>query len=213
MSADPTREVDILGSALPRLRRSTFADDYEGPVTAVLVHRPADTSTPRGAVLHVHGFCDYFFQVATAEFFTGLGYDFYALDLRKYGRSLQGHQTPNFCLDLAEYYPELDAAMEIIRERDGHESVVVSGHSTGWADRAALGRRPLLDRAQRVADAFVSEQPVARPSGIVLHPNRWHRGHQPTRPTPPVRGHPAQRQRRCMPRRCTRTCVASGTTT
>jgi len=127
-------------------------------VTAVLVHRPADTSTPRGAVLHVHGFCDYFFQVATAEFFAALGYDFYALDLRKYGRSLAGHQTPNFCLDLEEYYADLDAALDIIRDRDGHEVIIVSGHSTGglvaplWAaDRFAAG--------DRVADAFVLNSP------------------------------------------------------
>ena len=80
-------------------------------------------------MLHVHGFCDYFFQTATAEFFAALGYDFYALDLRKYGRSLLPHQTPNFCLDLAEYYAELDAAIALIRERDGHDRIARSAHT------------------------------------------------------------------------------------
>ena len=47
-------------------------------------------------MLHVHGFCDYFFQTSAADFWADHGYDFYALDLRKYGRSLRPHQTPNF---------------------------------------------------------------------------------------------------------------------
>jgi alpha-beta hydrolase superfamily lysophospholipase len=128
-----------------------LADDYEGPVVATLVRLAAQTKRTLGAVLHVHGFCDYFFQTATAEFFAGQGYDFYALDLRKYGRSLLPHQTPNFCMALSEYFPELDAARNLIRSRDGHERVVVSGHSTGalitalWADERSAGGEPLVD--------------------------------------------------------------------
>ena len=82
-------------------------------------------------MLHVHGFCDYFFQTAAADYWVSRGYDFYALDLRKYGRSLRPHQTPNFATDLAEYHPELDLAYRAITERDGHDHVVLSGHSTG----------------------------------------------------------------------------------
>jgi alpha-beta hydrolase superfamily lysophospholipase len=140
-------QPDLLGS--PYLSETlTLPDDYEGPVVATLVHRPADQLTALGAVLHVHGFCDYFFHTAMAEFYTGLGYDFYALDLRKYGRSLLPHQTPYFCRDLAEYDADLDAATSIIRERDGHERLLVSGHSTGgliaplWAAARSTGDRP-----------------------------------------------------------------------
>jgi len=82
-------------------------------------------------VLHLHGFADYFFQTPAADYWVGQGYDFYALDLRKYGRSLRPHQTPNFVLDLADYYAELDEALRLIRDRDGHDHVVVSAHSTG----------------------------------------------------------------------------------
>ena len=136
-----------------------LADDYEGPVVATLVHRAADTSSPRGAVLHVHGFCDYFFQTNQAEFYAARGFDFYALDLRKYGRSLLPHQTPNFCLDLAEYEEELDASLALIRERDGHTgTLVVSGHSTGGLI-AALWAARRLDDQSRVADAFVLNSP------------------------------------------------------
>ena len=92
-------QTDILG---PPYMSETLelAEDDEGAVVATLVRRPADKRRARGAVLHVHGFCDYFFQTGVAEFFTGLGYDFYAVDLRKHGRSLLPHQTPNFVLDL-----------------------------------------------------------------------------------------------------------------
>jgi alpha-beta hydrolase superfamily lysophospholipase len=83
------------------------------------------------AVLHVHGFCDYFFQAPLADYWTDRGYDFYALDLRKYGRSLRPHQTPNFVVDLAAYHEELDEAYRRITRRDGHDHVVISAHSTG----------------------------------------------------------------------------------
>ncbi len=104
--------------------------DAEGRVVATLVKRAADAPTGK-AVLHVHGFCDYFFQTSYAEWWNARGYDFYALDLRKYGRSLLPHQTPNYTRDLAEYFPELDEAWSRITTRDGHDHVVLSAHSTG----------------------------------------------------------------------------------
>ncbi|HWD23096.1 MAG TPA: alpha/beta hydrolase, partial [Burkholderiales bacterium] len=73
-----------------------FPDDYDGPVMATLVRLPAGAA-PRGAVLYVHGFADYFFQRHMAQRFAAEGYAFYALDLRKHGRSLRPHQHPNFC--------------------------------------------------------------------------------------------------------------------
>jgi alpha-beta hydrolase superfamily lysophospholipase len=102
--------------------------DDEGEVVATLVSRSAGSPTKR-AVLHVHGFADYFFQTAAADFWTARGYDFYALDLRKYGRSLREHQTANYVGDLRAYYEELDLAWERVNE--DHDHVVVSAHSTG----------------------------------------------------------------------------------
>jgi alpha-beta hydrolase superfamily lysophospholipase len=127
-----TRSLDVLGAPY-HTETIELPDDDEGPVVATLVCRSADTSTgSRGrAVLHVHGFADYFFQTTAADYWVDRGYDFYALDLRKYGRSLLEHQTANFVTDLADYYPEIDDAFRRIVERDGHEHVVVTGHSTG----------------------------------------------------------------------------------
>ncbi|CAN5449003.1 alpha/beta hydrolase [soil metagenome] len=115
--------------------------DEEGPVVATLVRRLADPAGPaRRAVLHVHGFADYFFHTEYAQWWLDRGYDFYALDLRKHGRSIRAHQTPMYVADLAEYYAEVDLAWWRITERDGHDQVTVSAHSTGgltmalWAD-------------------------------------------------------------------------------
>ncbi len=120
---------DVLGE--PYLAETIeLSPDEEGEVVATLVSR-REAAEPRGAVLHVHGFCDYFFQTVAADFWVERGYDFYALDLRKYGRSLLPHQTPNFATDLAVYHEELDEAVGRILERDGHERLLISGHSTG----------------------------------------------------------------------------------
>jgi alpha-beta hydrolase superfamily lysophospholipase len=102
-----------------------FPDDYDGAVAATLVRLPGGEA-PRGAVLYVHGFADYFFQRHMAERFAAEGYAFYALDLRKHGRSLRPHQHPNFCRSVTEYYAELTTAIAAIGE-----PVLLAGHSTG----------------------------------------------------------------------------------
>ncbi|HEU4426615.1 MAG TPA: alpha/beta hydrolase [Pilimelia sp.] len=137
-------ETDILGTPYERQTLDLGRDD-EGPVVATLIRRQAGTTTRR-AVLYVHGFIDYFFQTHLADFFVERGWDFYAIDLRKYGRSLLPHQSPNFCRDITDYYPELDEAARIIREEHGHDTLLVNGHSTGglitslWAhDRRDAG--------------------------------------------------------------------------
>jgi alpha-beta hydrolase superfamily lysophospholipase len=132
-------EFDVLGMPYEQ-RRIILVPDDEGEVVATLVARRASAPTTR-AVLYLHGFVDYFFQTHLADFFVERGWDFYALDLRKYGRSWLPHQTANFARSMAEYFPEIDAAVRIIREEDGHDTLLVNGHSTGgliaalWAHR------------------------------------------------------------------------------
>ena len=122
-------DTDVLGAPYT-VETIDLGADSEGPVVATLVHRPSVSPTTR-AVLHVHGFADYFFHTQYAEWWTSRGYDFYALDLRKYGRSLRKHQTPNYVDDLSEYFPDLDEAWARITGRDGRDHVVVTAHSTG----------------------------------------------------------------------------------
>lgn len=122
-------EPDVLGDGYTS-ETIHLPDDAEGPVVATVVTRASAVPTKR-AVLHVHGFADYFFQTEYAEWWTERGYTFYAVDLRKYGRSIRSHQTPNYVEDLSEYHAELDAALDMITRRDGHDVVVGSAHSTG----------------------------------------------------------------------------------
>src|SRR5690606_21127681 len=101
-----------------------------------------DGLRPARAVLYVHGWSYYFFQRHLAQYWTSLGAAFYALDLRKYGRSLREHQTPGYVTDLATYDEEIGAALEVIANEVGAAAnVLLMAHSTGglvaalWTDR------------------------------------------------------------------------------
>jgi alpha-beta hydrolase superfamily lysophospholipase len=143
-------EQDVLGAEYEPIRL-TFEDDDEGEVVATLVRRRAEG---RKAVLYIHGFVDYFFQRHLADFYVERGYSFYALDLRKYGRSLLPHQTPNFARSMSDYFPEIDEAVRLIRE--DNDVLLVNGHSTGgltaalWADRV---------RGQGIVDGLFLNSP------------------------------------------------------
>lgn len=192
--------VDVLGE--PWMAETIgLPPDDEGPVVATLVSRRAEQPTSR-AVLHLHGFADYFFQTEYAQWWLDRGYDFYALDLRKYGRSLRPHQTPNYIESLSDYFPEIGEAVRIVRDVDGHDTLLLNGHSTGgliaalWADRVK-GRgladglflnSPFFDLAEPLvmrkagaglARALRSRFPKAKlPAGVSdRYPRSLHREH------------------------------------
>lgn len=86
---------------------------------------------PTFAVLYVHGRNDYFFHVETAQRMSAMGAAFYALDLRKYGRSLRPDQTIGYATDLAVYDREIGLALDIVQEECPGIPVVMMAHSTG----------------------------------------------------------------------------------
>lgn len=103
--------------------------DYEGKVEATFIS--ADSNTHKRPVfLYIHGFIDYFFHAHVSEYLNESGYDFCALELRKYGHSLLPHQHPNYCKNVAEYFEEVDASILKIREINSEE-IILMGHSTG----------------------------------------------------------------------------------
>lgn len=104
-------------------------DDYEGRVIATLL-RSNQNINGRKSVLFIHGYNDYFFHVHLAEEFHYHGYNFYALDLRKHGRSILPHQHQNYCRSISEYYEEISEALRIIH-RENHKEIMLLGHSTG----------------------------------------------------------------------------------
>jgi alpha-beta hydrolase superfamily lysophospholipase len=147
---------DVLGDEFEQLTLDLGTDE-QGPVVATLVRAlPPEQEwwdRVRGQrrlldgvdVLYVHGWSDYFFQKRLARFWTSRGARFFALDLRKYGRSLREWQTPGYIADLAIYDQDIGAALEAMgRGLGGNESarrLVLFGHSTGgltlslWASR------------------------------------------------------------------------------
>lgn len=110
-------------------RSLQMAPDYEGEVVCTLVRKPLLEHVDK-AVLYIHGYNDYFFQAALGDSIQHYGYNFYALDLRKYGRSIRPHQQPTFCKRLDEYFADIDTALAIIR-KEGNEHIVLMAHSTG----------------------------------------------------------------------------------
>jgi len=117
---------DVLSNGFEQ-QKILMPDDYEGKVVITLVRK---LQQQKKAVLYIHGFCDYFFQEELAKEYLANGFDFYAIDLRKYGRSLLDHQIPNNCKNIQEYYADIDTALAIIQQ-EGHDSIQINAHSTG----------------------------------------------------------------------------------
>lgn len=102
---------DILGEGFEQLTLR-FEDDFEGEVIATLI-RSESVMVSSKAILYIHGFNDYFFQKEMAQRFNQKGFHFYALDLRKYGRSYLPHQKLNNLRSLEEYDEEIKADIEM----------------------------------------------------------------------------------------------------
>jgi len=118
---------DILGENFEQLTIQ-MKPDREGEVVCTLVRAKNQMSFNR-SVLYIHGFSDYFFQTEMAEQFTKNGYNFYALDLRKCGRSIRAWQTPSNLYNISDYYEDIDAAIAKIRKIS--TNLLLLGHSTG----------------------------------------------------------------------------------
>lgn len=182
--------------------------DNEGPLCATLVRAlperrgfwkrffGSDREFEQLDVLYVHGWSDYFFQKQLARFFTSRGARFYALDLRKYGRSLREGQTFGYVEHLDEYDAEIAASVAIIRGKSASEAdqiaalaserkLVLFGHSTGglvlslWADRhrgiadALLLNSPWLElqitgAARRAIAPMISLQAWFSPRDVAM---------------------------------------------
>ncbi len=119
---------DILGDGY-EARFINEGTSFDGPVRTTIVRRKAPGHSGR-AVLYVHGFNDYFFQSEMGKRYNELGINFYAVDLRRYGRSLQPWQYPFNVRDIKEYFVDIDSALNQIR-RDGNTDITLAGHSTG----------------------------------------------------------------------------------
>lgn len=103
--------------------------DYSGSVRSTIVRKTSSVGS-RVGILYLHGFNDYFFQAEMGDYFVNHDIDFYAVDLRKYGRSLIPGQKRFQVRELGEYFPDIDSALVAMRSA-GIRDIVVLGHSTG----------------------------------------------------------------------------------
>ncbi|MCL2092270.1 MAG: alpha/beta hydrolase [Micrococcales bacterium] len=141
MGTDTDTTADVLGDTWTT-RTLRLRDDPltrrtgVRPVATLVSQRVVDPA--RVAVLHVHGFVDYFFHDHLAAPLAGAGYQLYGLDLRDCGRSSQPGRPINDTDSLARYTEEIDRSVRELALT--HGKVVVVAHSTGgltaalWAD-------------------------------------------------------------------------------
>ncbi|MDE5953858.1 MAG: alpha/beta fold hydrolase, partial [Duncaniella sp.] len=125
---------DILGDGY-EMRQVNHPADYTGEAVSTIIRKLCpgvsidSTRTHRG-VLYVHGFNDYFFQSEMGNRFVNHGYDFYAVDLRRYGRSITNGQRNFDVRYLSDYFPDIDSAL-VSMSRNGLSEIILIGHSTG----------------------------------------------------------------------------------
>ena len=144
---------DILGDSF-EMKYVRHPDDYCGEVRSSIIRYKGTAGAAKG-ILYVHGFSDYFFQKELAEMFAAHGYAFYAVDLRRYGRSLSAGQKMFRVRDLHEYFADIDSALSQIR-RDGNTDITLGGHSTGGLTVAYFG----AERGKDVGvDRIVTDSP------------------------------------------------------
>jgi len=130
----------------------------EPPPVATLV-RYGDPDPSRPAILYLHGFVDYFFQAHVGRRWQEQGFAFYALDLRRHGRSLQPGETANYVTELATYREELDLAASYLRDVVGHRSLAVVGHSTGGLVASLWAAHRSAPGPDHAVDALVLNSP------------------------------------------------------
>lgn len=203
MNKSVSWEPDVLGEGFLQATLE-LAPDTEGAVVATLVRAPSPKpQTALGQllgkqlpvahnadVLYIHGWSDYFFQENLADYWRSQGAQFYALDLRKYGRSIRPGQSEGFIDNLSDYDEDIEAALNVMghgTKRSGQDfnavagrRLILMGHSTGglvlslWADRnpgradAVVLNSPWLEY-QLTAAARAVVAPVLR-AGTRINP-------------------------------------------
>ena len=138
---------DVLGAGFTA-RTVDLLPDENGPVVATVVrYRPEEDPAAgpvppaRYVVLYLHGWNDYFHQRELAQHYASIGGAFYALDLRRYGRSLRPGDLRGYVESLSTYDEDIHAARDLIRADHPDLDLVLMGHSTGGLTAALWAHR------------------------------------------------------------------------
>jgi len=152
----PTTDIAWHPDILPgyEARYVNQGEAFDGPCRSTIIRKMCKDNSSK-AFLYIHGFNDYFFQSEMGERFVDSGYNFYAVDLRRYGRSREPWQYPFNIRDQKEYFADIDSALSQIR-RDGNTDITLGGHSTGGLTVAYFG----AERGKDVGvDRIVTDSP------------------------------------------------------
>ncbi|PFG43268.1 alpha-beta hydrolase superfamily lysophospholipase [Isoptericola jiangsuensis] len=127
-----------------------------GPATLVRPEREPDD--PRGVVLHLHGYNDYFFQTHLVDALADAGFACWAVDLRRAGRSVlraPDEWPAHWTASLPEFWADLDAAVAAVRAAHPGVPLAVHAHSTGGLTAATWAHA----RGGDGPDALVLDSP------------------------------------------------------
>ncbi|MBO0899068.1 alpha/beta hydrolase [Cellulomonas sp. zg-ZUI22] len=134
--------------------RAVAAGGVAPVLTLVRPGRAPDA--PRGVVVHLHGYNDYFFATHLADALADAGWAFLAVDARRAGRSWREGEVPHYQGDLREQASDLGRAVAAARAAWPGLPVVVHAHSTGGLVAALWAH---AHRARGGADAVVLNSP------------------------------------------------------
>lgn len=213
----PISATDSLINENYKIRTLELEPDYSGEVVATLLRRDAPNTTQK-AVLYIHGYGDYFFHDHVRAWYNARGYNFYALDMRKCGRSLLPHQKACYVKNLEEYFEEITQSIQLIKEKDGNDQLIIQAHSMGGLVSALYADKgPVKDEIEALVlnspfFAFKASRTEKRVMDLVASLSRWspavavpvefegfygqslHQDHQGewdyTQTWKPVKGHP-----------------------
>lgn len=152
----PTTDISWHPDILPgyEARYVNQGEAFDGPCRSTIVRKLCKTPSTK-AFLYIHGFNDYFFQSEMGERFVDSGYNFYAVDLRRYGRSKEPWQYPFNIRNQKEYFADIDSALVQMR-KDGNTDITLGGHSTGGLTVAYFG----AEKGDQVGvDRIVTDSP------------------------------------------------------
>lgn len=135
---------------------------------ATLVRSDAQPPDPRAAVLHVHGYNDYFYQAELAHWFESQGLAFYAVDMRGAGRSRLPGEHPHDMATIAEPGDDISAAVAAIAEVHPGLPIIVHAHSTGGLSAAIWAAdRPHPQLAGLILNSPLFGLPLTRAQALM----------------------------------------------
>eukprot|EP01127_Copromyxa_protea_P008757 TRINITY_DN2013_c0_g1_i2.p1 TRINITY_DN2013_c0_g1~~TRINITY_DN2013_c0_g1_i2.p1 ORF type:complete len:1369 (-),score=377.94 TRINITY_DN2013_c0_g1_i2:22-3597(-) len=126
-------EDEVLGDPF-ETRITELVRDYDNALPIARLVRCLAPRETTCAVLYIPTISDYFWQDEIATTFNEEGYNFYALEPRRYSRNIKPgtpQPRPYLVRDFAEYYEEIHWALRVLKTEEGMDRIILAGHGSG----------------------------------------------------------------------------------